>query len=350
VSDYKKKYKSLKKKLKFLVFEQETLREELCKSQRRLIQASRDKTFLLDRLLQFEDPTDSDADSDATASSDSDCETGRIQTQSTKESASPPDLEESSLAENTSRPQAFSVDKSGNSIPSTVTRHQDMTIGSGEQTDLNLVPVPGKLTGKDRSEFSHDIMPTGIKRKNATLYKTLPAKLTDDHAKKICTEGDFQPGSVSTNLLQNIQILLQQKSQNIRLMEAKKSLINQAKGQPLVAHLLKQIQLQQLQKQSRAANKVVNKMNTESKSQIQEVETFTSASFDTEPSIIPIDLEEKSSSFNGGDKTTSTYNDVIVKPAFELSHQQIQDKSLALKSARNLSKTFSENFDSPPMN
>ncbi|CAH1800600.1 unnamed protein product, partial [Owenia fusiformis] len=72
--NYKVKYKALKRKLKFLVFEQECFMEELRKAQRKLLKVSRDKSFLLDRLLQYEAVEDSTSDSDATGSSDSDGE------------------------------------------------------------------------------------------------------------------------------------------------------------------------------------------------------------------------------------------------------------------------------------
>ncbi|XP_033748224.1 INO80 complex subunit E-like [Pecten maximus] len=72
--DYKQKYKALKKKLKFLVYEQECFLEELRKAQRKLLKISRDRSFLLDRLIQHEKIDESSGDSDATASSDSEVE------------------------------------------------------------------------------------------------------------------------------------------------------------------------------------------------------------------------------------------------------------------------------------
>ncbi|XP_061189748.1 uncharacterized protein LOC133197647 isoform X2 [Saccostrea echinata] len=72
--DYKQKYKTLKKKLKLLVYEQECFLEELRKAQGKLLKVSRDKSFLLDRLLQYEKVDDSSGDSDATASSDSEAD------------------------------------------------------------------------------------------------------------------------------------------------------------------------------------------------------------------------------------------------------------------------------------
>ncbi|XP_060726685.1 INO80 complex subunit E [Tachysurus vachellii] len=75
--DYKRKYKNLKRKLKFLVYEQECFQEELRRAQRKLLKVSRDKSFLLDRLLQYERVDEDSSDSEATASSDSDGEVQR---------------------------------------------------------------------------------------------------------------------------------------------------------------------------------------------------------------------------------------------------------------------------------
>lgn len=69
--NYKKKYQTLKKKLRLLVYEQECFIDELKKSQRKLLKVSRDRSFLLDRLLQYEHFEDSSSDSESTASSDS---------------------------------------------------------------------------------------------------------------------------------------------------------------------------------------------------------------------------------------------------------------------------------------
>ncbi|ROL48176.1 INO80 complex subunit E [Anabarilius grahami] len=70
--DYKRKYKNLKRKLKFLVYEQECFQEELRRAQRKLLKVSRDKSFLLDRLLQYER-----VDEESSVSSDSDGEGAR---------------------------------------------------------------------------------------------------------------------------------------------------------------------------------------------------------------------------------------------------------------------------------
>jgi len=66
---YMNQYKNLKRKLKTLLFEQECFHEDLRKSQRKLLRVSRDKSFLLDRLLQYEEPECSSSDEDNTDSS-----------------------------------------------------------------------------------------------------------------------------------------------------------------------------------------------------------------------------------------------------------------------------------------
>ncbi|KIH66471.1 hypothetical protein ANCDUO_03204 [Ancylostoma duodenale] len=59
-------YRILKRRFKYLVYENECYQEELRNLQRKLLKLSRDKNFLLDRLGQFEKFSDSsDEDSDA---------------------------------------------------------------------------------------------------------------------------------------------------------------------------------------------------------------------------------------------------------------------------------------------
>ncbi|KAG8202023.1 hypothetical protein JTE90_010394 [Oedothorax gibbosus] len=71
---YRLKYLNLKKKFKALLYENESFQEELRKSQRKLLRISRDKSFLLDRIMKFENVESSTTDSDATVSSDTDGE------------------------------------------------------------------------------------------------------------------------------------------------------------------------------------------------------------------------------------------------------------------------------------
>ncbi|CAJ0942915.1 unnamed protein product, partial [Mesorhabditis belari] len=62
----KEQYRTLKRKFKFLVYENECYQDQLRNLQTKLLKLSRDKNFLLDRLLQYERPSSSsDEDSDS---------------------------------------------------------------------------------------------------------------------------------------------------------------------------------------------------------------------------------------------------------------------------------------------
>ncbi|XP_045596705.1 uncharacterized protein [Procambarus clarkii] len=73
--DYKATYKTLKRKLKLLIYENECFQEELRKAQRALLRVRRDKSFLLDRLLQYQRGPDSSSDSEQTEESDTETDT-----------------------------------------------------------------------------------------------------------------------------------------------------------------------------------------------------------------------------------------------------------------------------------
>ncbi|XP_015607194.1 INO80 complex subunit E isoform X2 [Cephus cinctus] len=68
--NYKDQYRNLKRKLKFLIYENECFQEALRSTQRKLLKVNRDKSFLLDRLLQYEKVDASFSESDETESSD----------------------------------------------------------------------------------------------------------------------------------------------------------------------------------------------------------------------------------------------------------------------------------------
>ncbi|XP_012272445.1 INO80 complex subunit E [Orussus abietinus] len=76
--NYKEQYRNLKRKLKFLIYENECFQEALRSTQRKLLKVNRDKSFLLDRLLQYEKVDASFSESDETESSDD--EMSRIET------------------------------------------------------------------------------------------------------------------------------------------------------------------------------------------------------------------------------------------------------------------------------
>nr|CAG4644499.1 EOG090X0LZH [Lepidurus arcticus] len=70
--NYKKKYQALKNKLKFLIYENEAFTEEINRTEQLILQVLRDKNYLLDQLLQYEEPETeaSSLDGEATDSSD----------------------------------------------------------------------------------------------------------------------------------------------------------------------------------------------------------------------------------------------------------------------------------------
>ncbi|XP_046981014.1 uncharacterized protein LOC124546716 [Schistocerca americana] len=68
--NYKAQYRSLKRKLKDLIYENECFQEALRNSQRRLLKIARDRSFLLDRLLQYEKLDITSSESEETESSD----------------------------------------------------------------------------------------------------------------------------------------------------------------------------------------------------------------------------------------------------------------------------------------
>ncbi|XP_044730848.1 uncharacterized protein LOC123293919 isoform X2 [Chrysoperla carnea] len=76
VINYKEQYRQLKRKLKYLIYENESFQEALRSAQRRLIIATQDRSFLLDRLLLYERVENSSSESEETDSSD-DPEMGR---------------------------------------------------------------------------------------------------------------------------------------------------------------------------------------------------------------------------------------------------------------------------------
>ncbi|XP_053950515.1 uncharacterized protein LOC128858352 [Anastrepha ludens] len=77
--DYKTQYRYLKRKLKFLIYENEFFQDALRSNQRRLLKVSRDRAFLLDRLLQYEKPENTSSESDETDSSDDEAKRRKLE-------------------------------------------------------------------------------------------------------------------------------------------------------------------------------------------------------------------------------------------------------------------------------
>ncbi|XP_063592525.1 uncharacterized protein LOC134769716 [Penaeus indicus] len=105
--DYKANYKTLKRKLKLLIYENECFQEELRKAQRALLRVRRDKSFLLDRLLQYHRGPDSSSDSEQTEESDTEND-AKLDTKSCRKRLS---LEGSGGGSNSSQGQKELIEK-----------------------------------------------------------------------------------------------------------------------------------------------------------------------------------------------------------------------------------------------
>uniref|UniRef100_A0A1L8DA73 Putative ino80 complex subunit e isoform x1 n=1 Tax=Nyssomyia neivai TaxID=330878 RepID=A0A1L8DA73_9DIPT len=68
--DFKNQYLMLRKNFKKLIYENEFLQDSLRVTQRRFLKASRDKSFLLDKLLQYEKPELTSSESEDTETSE----------------------------------------------------------------------------------------------------------------------------------------------------------------------------------------------------------------------------------------------------------------------------------------
>ncbi|CAL4213772.1 unnamed protein product, partial [Meganyctiphanes norvegica] len=73
--DYRIEHKKLKRMVFLSIMENECFQEELRKAQRAVLRVRRDKSFLLDRLLQYQRGPDSSSDSEQTEESDLDNDT-----------------------------------------------------------------------------------------------------------------------------------------------------------------------------------------------------------------------------------------------------------------------------------
>lgn len=103
--DYKAQYNELKKKLKYLLYENEFFQENLRTSQRRLLKITRDRSFLLDRLLQYEKVDVTSSEDDDTESSDDSSKADPVPTVGRKRKNDPVTLAGVSLSQNKNPPK-----------------------------------------------------------------------------------------------------------------------------------------------------------------------------------------------------------------------------------------------------
>ncbi|XP_005097808.1 INO80 complex subunit E [Aplysia californica] len=140
--DYKQKYKALKKKLRLLVYEQECFLEELRKAQRKLLKVSRDRSFLLDRLLQQEKIEDSSEESDATNSTDTE-EGGH---------------REAGPAKKRKLAAASTGSTEATHVPPTAAKHQVQGAGTSEpQASKKKSKTSGKKSSKSSGQKSSSV-------------------------------------------------------------------------------------------------------------------------------------------------------------------------------------------------
>ncbi|KAJ8289863.1 hypothetical protein GJAV_G00006180 [Gymnothorax javanicus] len=158
--DYKRKYKNLKRKLKFLVYEQECFQEELRRAQRKLLKVSRDKSFLLDRLLQYERVDEDSSDSDATASSENSEGEGQRERDSGKKRRSSPSVP---APPPSSSPHLSLLSHSGvNPLPST-----------GSTQYLNTLPFPPEYLAPQAERVKKERKPKMTKHKKDSAGKVV---------------------------------------------------------------------------------------------------------------------------------------------------------------------------------
>ncbi|KAG9431964.1 INO80 complex subunit E [Apis mellifera carnica] len=150
VPNYKDQYRNLKRKLKFLIYENECFQEALRSTQRKLLKVNRDKSFLLDRLLQYEKVDASFSESDETESSDE--EVTRLDTSKRKKIEIVTKSNNTPIVQSSNNIVPMSLMSDGHMTPEEVERHLE-----SRQTYLELVPekapptVPTEMFSNDPS-------------------------------------------------------------------------------------------------------------------------------------------------------------------------------------------------------
>nr|XP_053637878.1 dentin sialophosphoprotein-like isoform X2 [Cherax quadricarinatus] len=181
--DYKAKYKTLKRKLKLLIYENECFQEELRKAQRALLRVRRDKSFLLDRLLQYQRGPDSSSDSDQTEESDTETDT-KIEAKSCRKRLS---MEGSTIGSSNSqgslsKPPSKKKKSSSNSSNSTTTSVSKSSKQSGKQIPLGTAIV-GSNSGNSsiQAASSSSGISTSTNSTNSPSSTPTVRKLTSSH-------------------------------------------------------------------------------------------------------------------------------------------------------------------------
>ncbi|KAM7349604.1 uncharacterized protein ACRADG_008472 [Cochliomyia hominivorax] len=134
--DYKNQYRYLKRKLKFLIYENEFFQDALRSNQRRLLKVSRDRAFLLDRLLQYEKPENTSSESEETEESSEDEATKEMKKRKLEQSVNGSSAGSTrGRKKKTSAPEP--VNESSEQIPNPAFNHLDV-VGVNQQAQAEV--------------------------------------------------------------------------------------------------------------------------------------------------------------------------------------------------------------------
>ncbi|XP_071519556.1 uncharacterized protein [Panulirus ornatus] len=201
--DYKAKYKTLKRKLKLLIYENECFQEELRKAQRALLRVRRDKSFLLDRLLQYQRGPDSSSDSEQTEESDTETDT-KMEAKSCRKRLSMEGSAAGSASSQGSLTKPPSKKKKSSSSSSSTSNVSKSSKQSGKQVSARRQVVGGVVGSTQASDgqLSREEVERRLAARQpmndfntTTVSLTLPNQLFSDNI----MEGDFMEEEVETS-------------------------------------------------------------------------------------------------------------------------------------------------------
>lgn len=147
IVDYKAQYKRLKRKLKYLIYENECYQENLRNSRAKLLEIARDRSFLLDRLLQYEkvDISSSSESGEDTESSDGEVELPRPDIKRRKLEASSHPQPQQTHSASTSTTQKNPAPAKKKKPTMRMTKQNASNLGHGSLTIPSISPAASSL-------------------------------------------------------------------------------------------------------------------------------------------------------------------------------------------------------------
>ncbi|XP_050522526.1 INO80 complex subunit E [Daktulosphaira vitifoliae] len=170
--NYKEQYKEMKRKLRLLIYENEIFQQTLNTTQRKLLKASRDKSVLLDRLLQYERVEMSSSDDELTESSD---EGECIKPEPKKRRDGVSINSASGSLKQSVSPQTSNFNQSKKRKPSTLKTSKSISMqpipSSDMSSELISTPETSKPSNDQKSitNFSHHTLPSKIFNDNFSV-------------------------------------------------------------------------------------------------------------------------------------------------------------------------------------